>query len=181
MAIRSVLLATAVIALSGCAPTHVPLEIRTSPDLDPGVEQVRAGIERYEGTKVRWGGAIASVENKENETWIEVVAATLDGSGRPRTLDASEGRFLVRIDGFLDPQIYAAHRELTVYGEVDGLVERPIGEHTYLYPLVRAQTYYLWREYQERYYRHYPHPYYYYPPYPYSYRFYRPYYHPYYW
>jgi outer membrane lipoprotein len=177
MGIRSILFAAIMITLSGCAATHVPVEIRETPERDPGVDQVRSNIDSYKGVPVRWGGTIASVENKEQETWIEVVAARLDSSGRPRSLDASEGRFLVRIDGFLDPQIYAMHRELTVFGEVEDLVEQPIGEHAYIYPLMRAQTYYLWPEYQERRYGHYPYPYpYYYPAYPYSYRFYRPYY-----
>lgn len=177
MDIRSGLLAMAVIALAGCAPAHVPVEIRSAPEVDPQVEEVQADFARYEGVNVRWGGRIASVYNKEEETWIEVVATRLDGTGRPRVVDYAYGRFIARFDGFLDPQIYAMNRELTVYGKLEKLVDRTIGEHPYSYPLVRVQSHELWREYPERRYYSPPHPYYYHP---YSYRFYRPYY-PYFW
>lgn len=177
----SVLITGLVLGLTGCASTQVPPEIREAPERDPGVDQVRADFDQYAGDKVRWGGAIASVQNKQDETWVEIVAASLGSSGRPRSVDYSYGRFLARIDGFLDPQIYAVSREFTVYGRLEEQVERKIGEHPYRYPVVRVQSYQLWREYPDQRYssRYYRHPYYYYP-YPYSYRLHRPYY-PYYW
>ena len=48
-------------------------------------------------------------------------------------------------------------------------LSRPIDEHPYLYPLIKAQTYYLWNDYDPyaRYARYYDEPYGFYP-YPYS-------------
>ena len=36
-----------------------------------------------------WGGTIASVENRKDETWLEIVARELGSSGRPRETDRS--------------------------------------------------------------------------------------------
>lgn len=152
--------------VSGCA-SNIPQEIQDPPIADPTVNQVRDNIDEYTGSTVRWGGIIASVENRENETWIEVVAQDLGSYGQPQEEDSSYGRFLVRIEKFIDPQIYAKGRELTVAGVVESRIVRPIGEHPYTYPLIRATSHYLWPEYAERDRRsnyflryHYGHPFY---------------------
>ena len=152
------LLSLCLLLVAGCA-TNIPREIQEAPADNPTIREVRNNIDQYTGTTVRWGGAIASVENRQNETWIEVVATELGGYGRPLDSDSSYGRFIVRIENFLDPQIYAEGRDLTVSGVVESRIARPIGEHSYTYPLVRASAYYLWPRYSARdndfYYRHY--------------------------
>ncbi|MGH8651549.1 MAG: Slp family lipoprotein [Gammaproteobacteria bacterium] len=40
----------------------------------------------------------------------------------------SLGRFLVSSDGFLDPATYSAGREVTVYGILENVLMRNIGE-----------------------------------------------------
>ena len=154
--------------LCACA-SNIPLEIRediTGENIT--VDAARSDITRYTGRQVHWGGTISAVENKENDTWIEVVDRPLGSYGRPQISDQTAGRFLVRIDGFLDPAIYRVNRPITVYGTMEGGLMRPIDEHPYLYPLVKAQTYYLWDDYDPyaRYARYYDDPYGYYP-YPY--------------
>ncbi len=141
--------------IGGCA-SNVPRDIKEAPPDNPTLNEVRQDIDQYKGSKVRWGGTIASVENKENQTWIEVVAMDLDSYGQPRHDDSSYGRFLVRIDQFIDPQIYAEGRELTIAGTVESRIVRPIGDHPYTFPLIRASTYYLWPEYRDRYYADHP-------------------------
>lgn len=153
--------------LAGCA-SNIPRQISETPADNPSVKQVRSNIEPYQSRSVRWGGTIAAVENKENETWIEVVTADLGSTGRPRQSDKSYGRFLARISGFVDPQIYAEDRELTVYGTVESRIVRPIGEHPYTYPLIKAESYHLWPEYvanQHNYGGYYGSPYGFYPHY----------------
>ena len=156
--------------LGGCA-SQVPIEIRESPPDNPTVAAVRNNLQEFKGRYVRWGGTIASVENRETETDVEVVARKLDSEGRPYATDDSLGRFLVRIEGFLDPVIYTQDRSVTVYGVLDTMITRPIGEHVYTYPLVQSESFYLWPEYP-----YYPG----YAPYgPYPYGYYDPYYYPY--
>ncbi|RME34285.1 MAG: hypothetical protein D6786_05330, partial [Gammaproteobacteria bacterium] len=60
----------ATLLLSGCA-SQVPLEIRLPPDPDLPLTEVLANPRAHEGARVRWGGVIAGVENRENETWLE--------------------------------------------------------------------------------------------------------------
>lgn len=167
--------------LAGCA-SNIPREIQDAPADNPTVREVRDNIDRYTGTRVRWGGTIASVENRENDTWVEVVARDLGSYGQPYDSDSSYGRFIVRIEKFIDPQIYAEGRELTVTGIVESRIVRPIGEHPYTYPLIRGTAHYLWPQYTTRdsafYHRHYY-------GWPYGYRFHfgyahRPYWYPYY-
>lgn len=146
--VRFVCLVPVLAFISGCA-SQIPLVIREAPPDNPTVQQVRNYPEQYQGRAVRWGGTIASVENKEDATWIEVVATELDHYGRPKDTDQSPGRFLVRIDGFLDPQIYRLGRSITVYGKVESRTERRIDEYPYTYPLLRGLSYYLWREYPD--------------------------------
>ena len=154
--------------LSGCA-SNIPLEIRQDiTDEYIPVKAASANPEQNEGKAVRWGGKIAGVENNANDTWIEIVGKDLNSWGQPLESDSTQGRFIVRIDGFLDPSVYKVDREITVYGRIESSVVRQIDEHPYTYPLIKAQSYYLWSDYQSRHYYYYPY-YYHYPFYPYYY------------
>lgn len=154
------------LALSGCQ-SSVPLEIRSEPAPSLSISQVQADVSAREGWPVRWGGTIVEIENKSAETWVEVLGTALDSEGRPMDLDNPTGRFLARVDGFLDPAVYRANRRLTVYGSVAKSETRTIGQRPYIYPIIKAQIYYLWPEYPEGYY--YARPYYWYDPYFYPY------------
>jgi outer membrane lipoprotein len=141
----SIISSITVLMLAGCA-SHIPLEIRQPPPEDLTILEVRDQFEQFKGSRVRWGGSIASIENQNNETWVEVVASPLDSQGRPRYDDHSMGRFIARMQGFLDPQVYARGRSVTVYGEVESSLVRPIGEYPYTYLLIRSLNYQLWQE-----------------------------------
>lgn len=129
--------------LAGCA-THVPQPIRQAPPGSPTEEAVRARPQAFVGARVRWGGTIAGVENREGETVVEMVSRDLDSRGRPIESDRSTGRFLARYAGFLDPMIYTQGRLLTVVGTVDGEERRPIGRFSYNFPAVKVESHHLW-------------------------------------
>lgn len=155
------------LVLLGACATDVPLEIRQDIAGNPvTINAVKSDIVRYKGTDVRWGGIIAAVDNNQSDTWIEVVGRDLGSYGQPVGLDdpAARGRFIARIDGFLDPAIYKVNRGITVYGRVEDSIVRSIDKHPYTYPLVKAKSYYLWSNNQL-----YPQRAYYYPYYPYGY------------
>ncbi|MEJ2345568.1 MAG: Slp family lipoprotein [Gammaproteobacteria bacterium] len=129
--------------LGGCAG-NIPKEIRTPPPGNPPLQAVRAEPQRFTGVHVRWGGTIAEVQNRRHDTWVEVVARDLENSGRPIEDSRALGRFLVKIRGFVDPAVLAKGKALTVSGVVEGMVTKPIGDYPYRFPVVGAQTYYLW-------------------------------------
>lgn len=138
-------LLASVLLTAGCAAvTSLPQEIRNPPADHVSFSIVRQAPDEHEGRRVRWGGRIAVVENRESGTWIEVVEQPLDLDGRPRDVNASRGRFIVHVPGFLDPVIYDKGRRFTVTGAVLRGAEGSIGDMPYLFPIIRADRVHLW-------------------------------------
>lgn len=141
--IRQWFVVAALMSLAGCA-SAVPEAIRKAPDEDVRIATARRAPESVQGKAVRWGGKIAAVRNAKDETTLEIVGRQLNGDGRPRDEDQSEGRFLAKVAGFIDPAVYETGREVSVRGQLEGAVKQDIGEFTYTYPVVRAEQVYLW-------------------------------------
>lgn len=158
--------------LSGCA-SQVPLNIREAPADNPPLAQVRAHAADHLGRQVRWGGSIIETGNREDATWLTVLGRPLHKDGEPRSTDDSGGRFIAIVPEFLDPQVYAPDRQVTISGTVLRTEAGKVGEYPYTYPVVQADTWYLWPERTEWPYG-YPYPgwydpWYYDPGYPYGY------------
>lgn len=145
----TLLLCLAVLELTGCA-SSVPSVIRQPPPDNPALSKVRAQPQAYTGTPIRWGGTIAAVHNFASESHIEVVERALYSGGRPQEDSPSAGRFIVRMQGFVDPAIYGQGRSITVYGRITGSTTRKIGEFPYRYPVVDSRATYLWEPLPER-------------------------------
>ncbi len=128
--------------LVSCAP--LSREIMSQVDNTLTYQVVQQNPERYVGKIVLWGGVIVEVTNKEGETDIKVRQTELDVEKRPKDLDRSAGRFIVRYAGFLDPAIYRAGRLITVAGQVAGKEAHPLGNIQYSYPVLEAKEIYLW-------------------------------------
>jgi len=137
------ILSLAATLLSACA-SQVPITIRTAPHNEFSIGSVQTSPKAYLNAQIRWGGEIISINNKSDETWVEVLAYPLDYEGEPNSEATSTGRFLARIDGFLDPAIYAPERKITVRGRLENTIVRLIDEHPYRFPLVQTRVYYLW-------------------------------------
>jgi outer membrane lipoprotein len=69
----------------------------------------------------------------------------------------SEGRFVILVEGYVDPYVFRKGRRITVAGEILGRKVIRLGELEYPYPLLLSKQIYLWGEY---YYYPYPAPYY---------------------
>jgi outer membrane lipoprotein len=152
--------------LSGCA-TKVPKVIATPAPDDIRVDEVQQHREQFINAKVRWGGDIISVENRSQETRIEILSRPLDDEGRPKDERRSIGRFIARIEGYLEPEEYPKNSQFTITGNLLEVVEKAVGEYPYPYPVIDVEAYYLWPEQKVN-----SHPYYYDP-------FYDPFYYPY--
>lgn len=169
----------AALLLAGCS-AQLPQNIRQAPPNDPSLAQVRDSPIENQIWQVRWGGEILETENREQETRFIVLAQPLSKHGEPQGSDSSDGRFIAIVPVFLDPKVYKADRLLTVSGTVQGFEERKVGEYAYRYPVVLADSYYLWPEVPETPYGYpypgwydpwYYDPWYYRPWYPYRYRY----------
>ena len=163
----------AIIAFVSCSP--LSKEYLKQVDQDLTLKEVLKNADQYKGTTVLWGGAIIETINKPGETLIIVMQTALDYEDRPKSIDWSEGRFIVKQTGFLDPEIYAKDRKITVVGKISGKEDFPLGEIRYLYPVVEATKLILWEklEYQPFYHDPFYHDPWYWEPYPF--RWYHPY------
>ena len=159
MRLPKLLVIVTTLALLGACATSSPTIFNQPMPGAPSLTQVNEDIEKHNGSRVRWGGVIASVKNRQDETWIELVQYQLDRRGRPIDSD-SQGRFFLKFAGFLEPKEYAIGREITAVGEVTETITQKIGEHNYVYPVVSVNTaeYVLWNE-LNNYYDTYPYPY----------------------
>ena len=136
------LAAAAALLFAGCAT--VPEDLQPVPEVQPEVAEVRAEPEAFAGATVVWGGNIARVENLAEGTRLEIVSRPLGRDQRPRDVDRSDGRFHAFFPDFLDPQVHAPMREVTVRGRVDGVNEGTIGEFGYTFPRVVVDSLHLW-------------------------------------
>jgi outer membrane lipoprotein len=81
---------------------------------------------------------------ESDQTWIEILQKPLDSQQKPQYTDVSYGRFLIHFPDFRDPAIYAPGRELTVVGEVEGVMIQKIKEMDYAYPVIVPKESHLW-------------------------------------
>ena len=126
---------------AGCATVQPP---SGAPVDDVDVADVQRAPPAVPAT-VRWGGTIVRMANVgDGATELEVVARPLGGNGRPRHVDASAGRFVARVERFLDPEIVREGRDVTVTGTVGELREGRVGESAYRFPVVAVENLRYW-------------------------------------
>jgi len=130
--------------IASCAPVISQTTMNTV-DKSITFPALQKNPDDMKGKIVLLGGQIIATIPKAGETWIEVLEKPLDYQQRPSDADQSAGRFLVRVQGFLDPTIYEKGRKLTVAGQVEGKIIRPLSEINYTYPVISAREQYLWQ------------------------------------
>jgi outer membrane lipoprotein len=150
-------------ALAACAP--ISQDIRRQADASAPFSEIQKNPDKYRGMIVIWGGVIIETMNLKESTVIKVMQTALDIQERPTDLDRSQGRFIIRVDRFLDPDIFKKGRQVTVGGEIAGSEIQPIGEIQYTYPVVQAKELKLWEQ-PVPYPAYYYDPWYWGPPYP---------------
>ena len=134
--------------VAGC--TIVPETIKVA-DTDNLVsfESIISGDETGQGAEARWGGEIVSVHNKKEYSELEILHFPSNHYGKPRTALDSAGRFKVRVSEFIDPLVFVKGRIITFRGELGEPAEGLIGEQVYVYPVLLANGYYMWKDTEE--------------------------------
>jgi len=134
--------------VGGCV--IVPEQIKVSDDESLiSFESIINGSKTGQGEKARWGGEIVSVDNKKEYSEIEILQYPSNQYGKPRTSRDSAGRFKVQVSGFIDPLVFEKGRLITFLGELGVPAEGIIGEQAYIYPVLIANGYYMWKETEE--------------------------------
>lgn len=133
--------------LCACS-TGVPQPIGQAPGAPISVSEVQLDATRFLGQRVRWGGRIIAVHNRTSDqmTEVELLAQPLTQSGEPVPDAPGDGRFLTEITGPVDPAECRKGRRLTVNGRLLWIEPRPLGQGSYTYPVVVADTWHLWSE-----------------------------------
>ncbi len=136
-------LAVCVLVLSGCAKVISDPLVRQSV---PKVEfaDLLDDPEKFKGRTVIYGGTIINVSAEGSRNLLEVLQRPLDYYYEPEINDQSQGRFLVTVDQFLDPDIYKKNRRITIAGEVKGSETGRIGDSSYQYPVLIQKEDHLW-------------------------------------
>ena len=107
-------------------------------------DQVRQTPNAFKGFPVRWSGQIVQTRVLATGTEIEVVELALRGDGVPAQQEQSQGRFIIQVEGLLDPQLYAQGRTITVLGTYQGMRAGKIGEQAYSFAVLKADRHRLW-------------------------------------
>lgn len=142
--ILSAILLTASLVLSGCAsyPSSIAID---QPEQQPQFTEVMASPQQYQGKTLVWGGKIIETRNSNQNTIIEVLQMPLWDSGRPRTdRDYAGGRIHAVVPWFVDPEIYASGRLISVRGAFRGTEPGKIGDHNYDFPILDVTGMELW-------------------------------------
>jgi outer membrane lipoprotein len=142
LAMKLAVLFAGCLLLSACAT--IPEDLQPVPEKQPALVEILQDPEGFEGATVVWGGVIASVSNMADGTRLEIVSRPLGRDKRPVSGDRSDGRFRAFFPGFLDPQVYARLREVTVRGQVTGVTDGVVGAFPYTFPQVDAAAVHLW-------------------------------------
>ena len=152
--------------LSACSSNSL-----TRPNLpNVTVNQAKAAPAKYKGTTVNWGGTIIRVQNFRDHSLIEVLKRPLSGS-EPNDQKKSQGRFLAKVSGFIDPIEYKTPSRVTITGTLQGIQKGKVGNYPYTYPLLHVEKLQFWQGKKAQPIRDpywWDHPYY--RPYPYHYR-----------
>jgi outer membrane lipoprotein len=149
------------VSLSGCTHTFSK-EFRQQVSAPIPFQELLEQAEVYKGERVILGGYVLEVSNERDGTFLKILQAPLDSQEKPKSRDLSEGRFLVRTQKFLDPEIYSQDRGVSIGGKVAGVQTQPLGKGTYRYPVIEAEELHLWPKQQPG--ARYDYPYYWYPP-----------------
>jgi len=123
-------------------------DLRNKVDPSLTLEKIIQNPMAYKGKTVVWGGEIVDSLNQKNGTSeIEVFQIPLDSwTDAPKASNASEGRFLILVAKYLDPNLYQKGKRITVAGEILGEQIKPLGEMDYRYPLISSKQIHLWKK-----------------------------------
>ena len=129
--------------LSGCAVAPPVVQEDALPPI-PFTDLI-AHADQYKGKAVILGGYILEVENQKEHTRILAVQAPLDSGQRLKSKDLSKGRLILIYSGFVDPEVYAKDRRITVGGNIlGGAADDP--EVPFPYLEIQVNSIHLWPE-----------------------------------
>lgn len=131
-----------------CSCAVISRDVRQKAGPSVPFDTLMKNADGYIGKAVILGGYIIRTINREDQTVISVLEVPLRLGQEPGSRDTSRGRFMVTVNGFLDPEVYQRDRLVTVAGTVMGKTEREEDGHRYAYLMLDSLEIYLWPQYR---------------------------------
>jgi outer membrane lipoprotein len=128
--------------LAGCSAISPQLRATALPEIPLAILSGEA--ERFRDMTVVLGGYLLEVSPVTDHTRLTVLQAPLGFGDEPGRRDASQGRFVARFPGFLDPEVYSRERKVTIAGRIAGTVAVEIDATPRRLLLVEGQEIHLW-------------------------------------
>jgi outer membrane lipoprotein len=144
---RLVLAGLALAATAGCAtyPISQQAKKEAEPTKDVSFSSILQKPEAYTGQTVIWGGKILQTDTEARGAEIYLLEVPLDSHGRPTSEQLSQGRFIARSSGFLDPEVYRRGAWVTLAGRLTGTQVHPVAGKAYTYPVVQLKEAFFWQ------------------------------------
>lgn len=137
---KNLLILFLLLSLAACASTPLKLE-----GVNRTVSPAMVSAEHpYTNMRVVWGGMIIRTQPLKQSTQIEVLAYPVSDNGEPDRQTASQGRFLIVRQGFLEPADFAPGRWLSVVGTIGQAQTGSVGAASYRFPVIQPEQLYVW-------------------------------------
>jgi outer membrane lipoprotein len=127
----------------GCSVAFDP-DTRSQADLTLSYAELAANPKAYVGRVVLLSGTIVETTNFATFTRLILLQYPLGRGDQPRTDQPSGGRFLLRVPGYIETEVYQPGRAVSVIAEVEGQEALALGETTYTYPVLVPKELHLW-------------------------------------
>jgi outer membrane lipoprotein len=140
---RNLLALLLILTLTSCA-AGMSEQARSKVTYFGTFSQLQKQPDKFLQKTVMWGGKVIETRPREAATELIVLQLDLTGQDRPMDDDHSQGRYVARSKGFLDPAIYPKGTLITVIGRFVETDRRMIGEMSYQYPIIEIDEIKKW-------------------------------------
>ncbi len=141
---RIAVLIGTVLLVQGCSYA-ISSDLAAKADKTLTFSRIESDPPLYQGTLVILGGTIAkTVVLTDHSSLIEVEQQELDHWGRPLARTNAGGRFLVLHGGVLNVLLYAAGRQITIAGVVQGISRQGIDDTSSSFLVISSREIKLW-------------------------------------
>lgn len=145
MSVHILLFAVLLLLASGCSyPISGAVRKQAAGGLTFTEVLARPGA--YRGVTAVWGGVVMKTVTRPGRNELVIWETPLDNRGRPEDKGFSEGLFIAKTSGSLDPLQYSAGRKVTVAGKIAGGEPGTYNNEPYVYPVLVIKEVHLWRE-----------------------------------
>lgn len=138
-------LVSSLLSCMACAPVFDP-EVRRQVNPEVSFASLSQDPTAHIDQVMILGGIIIESTNLKDVTRLVVLQYPTDSRDRPRTDKSSEGRFLIRVPGYLETALYGPDRVITVLGDIQEPEVLPLGDTNYTYPVIEPREIHLWSQ-----------------------------------